>query len=365
MKIEKAQRNYGIDLLRIISMFFVLILHCYGQGGIIYHATQGTIQYKFSWMIEIIAYCAVNIFALISGYVMYDKKSVKLSSYINLWFQVVFYGLIFTILFQLIDTNLVVKKDLIISMLPVTKNLYWYFTAYTGLFLLMPFLNKAITNISNEALKKYFIIIIFGFSIYNTITDNFKLSLGYSVIWLVLLYIMGAILKKCEIAKNIKTHKLLIALFVLYLITFLYKIYAPDFKILDISITNGFFVNYTSPTVLGAAILYLLIFSRLKFNNMWERIIKYAAPSAFAAYLLNNQRFFWNNVMNGLFINISNRSIIIIFIYTFGFSIAFLIMAILVDRVRIRIFKLLKIQKISIKIQNTIHLLLNKIAAYI
>ena len=70
MKIEKAQRNYGIDLLRIISMFFVLILHCYGQGGIIYHATQGTIQYKFSWMIEIIAYCAVNIFALISGYVM-------------------------------------------------------------------------------------------------------------------------------------------------------------------------------------------------------------------------------------------------------------------------------------------------------
>ena len=250
-------------------------------------------------------------------------------------------------------------------MLPVTKNLYWYFTAYTGLFLLMTFLNKAITNISNEALKKYFIIIIFGFSIYNTITDNFKLSLGYSVIWLVLLYIMGAILKKCEIAKNIKTHKLLIALFVLYLITFLYKIYAPDFKILDISITNGFFVNYTSPTVLGAAILYLLIFSRLKFNNMWEKIIKYAAPSAFAAYLLNNQRFFWNNVMNGLFINISNRSIIIIFIYTFGFSIAFLIMAILVDRVRIRIFKLLKIQKISIKIQNTIHLLLNKIAAYI
>ena len=176
---------------------------------------------------------------------------------------------------------------------------------------------------------------------------------------------MGAILKKCEIAKNIKTYKLLIALFVLYLITFLYKIYAPDFKILDISITNGFFVNYTSPTVLGAAILYLLIFSRLNFNNVCEKIIKYAAPSAFAAYLLNNQRFFWNNVMNGLFINIANRSIIIIFIYTFGFSIAFLIMAILVDRVRIRIFKLLRIQKISIKIQNTIYLLLNKIANYI
>lgn len=29
----KSERNYGIDLLRIISMLYVVVLHSLGQGG--------------------------------------------------------------------------------------------------------------------------------------------------------------------------------------------------------------------------------------------------------------------------------------------------------------------------------------------
>lgn len=31
----KTKRNYGIDLLRFLSMFFVLILHSLGDGGLL------------------------------------------------------------------------------------------------------------------------------------------------------------------------------------------------------------------------------------------------------------------------------------------------------------------------------------------
>lgn len=48
----KDERNYGIDLLRVISMIFVLILHCLGHGGILYNTELNSPQYKFVWFIE-------------------------------------------------------------------------------------------------------------------------------------------------------------------------------------------------------------------------------------------------------------------------------------------------------------------------
>ena len=93
---EEDTRNYGIDMLRLIAMFFVVVLHCYGQGGILSTVVVDSQQYKIAWFIEIVAYCAVDIFALISGYVSYTEKEKRInySKYLNLWFQVVFYGLL-------------------------------------------------------------------------------------------------------------------------------------------------------------------------------------------------------------------------------------------------------------------------------
>lgn len=39
------ERNYGVDLLRIISMYLVIILHVLGQGGILSNATEFSLTY--------------------------------------------------------------------------------------------------------------------------------------------------------------------------------------------------------------------------------------------------------------------------------------------------------------------------------
>ena len=152
MKIDKAKRNYGIDLLRIISMFFVIILHCYGQGGLIYHVTQGTIQYKFSWMIEIIAYCAVNIFALISGYVAFysEGKKVDYSRYFELWFEVVFYGMLLNVIIGLVNPEYRLASNYISALMPVSGVMYWYFCAFTGLYVMKPLIDKGFSNLSED-----------------------------------------------------------------------------------------------------------------------------------------------------------------------------------------------------------------------
>ena len=73
----KNKRNYGIDFLRILAMFFVVILHSLGKGGLLDNTVVDSPQYKLVWFMEVCAYCAVNIFALISGYVSFKQKEIR------------------------------------------------------------------------------------------------------------------------------------------------------------------------------------------------------------------------------------------------------------------------------------------------
>ena len=349
------ERNYGIDALRIVSMFFVIILHCIGRGGILASSVVNSPQYKFAWILEIIAYCAVDIFALISGYVSYKKT--KLKSYINLWFMVVYYCLLIVLFYQITNPSIITSKDYIVSFFPVTNNSYWYFTAYTGLFVLKPLLDKAINNMDEVTLKKLFYVIIGIFSIYGTITKGFGLGKGYSVIWLIILYLLGAIMSKCEIGKKIKGYQVIIGLFILVLITYVTRIYwtgeivflKSNFNIL---VNAKTLVDYTSPSILGIAILLLIGFSKIKFNKGLQKVIAFGASSAFAVYLINTHYLVWNNYMLNLFKDLGNSSILVIAYTVIGFAILFVVGSILIDKVRIYLFKILKVNVIGEKLDN-------------
>ncbi|MDE5539382.1 MAG: acyltransferase [Bacilli bacterium] len=361
----KDKRNYGIDFLRILSMLFVVILHCLGRGGVLNTVILNSSQYKLAWFLEIVAYCAVDIFALISGYVAYTgkEKNTDYSKYIVLWLQVVFYGLLVTLIFNIWHPELVTSKDYLFAVLPVTKGLYWYFTAYTGLFIIMPILNKVIYSCNPKTLRKMFIAIILGFSIYDTFAKNFVLSNGYSVIWIILLYLLGGIMKKCEIGKNVRVYQALIGIIICYILTYLYKMYGFQNEFFDIN--KGLLINYTSPTVLGAAMFYLIGFSKINFPKIIQKVIKFTAPATFAVYLLNNQRFIWNYVMNLRFTYLYNASILRLGFDVMRFSIIFVVIAILIDKVRIYLFKVCHINDFARIIANLLNKVVTKLSAWI
>ena len=50
----KYERNYGIDLLRLVLMYMVCMLHTLGQGGILGVCQAGTVEYKEFWFLEIL-----------------------------------------------------------------------------------------------------------------------------------------------------------------------------------------------------------------------------------------------------------------------------------------------------------------------
>ena len=112
------KRNFNIDLFRILAAFLVTVLHVLGQGGILKSTSPTEINYWIAWLLEICAYCAVNCFALISGYVMVNK-TIKAKNILGLWFQVLFYSLLFTFLFFIFLPESRSGENLVFAVMPI------------------------------------------------------------------------------------------------------------------------------------------------------------------------------------------------------------------------------------------------------
>lgn len=364
---KHSERNYGIDLLRLIAMIFVVILHTLGSGGLLDNPLLGTFKYNTAWFMETFAYCAVDILILITGYISYRKTPRKniLNNYLNLWVQVFFYLVVITLLFQVFQPGLITRKAYVNMMFPVLTNQYWYFTTYTGLVVLIPVLDEALRRLSNKNLKVLFILLILLFAVYGVMRDSYGLNGGYSVIWFVILYFLGGIIKKCDLFKKINNKKILLIMIGLFVLSFLYIIINKDLIIADVYITNIFAVNYTSPTILLISIGYLCIFSRLKFNSKINKFIAFFAPTTFAIYLLNSNHILGAFLLENRFLAIWQDKTIIMVIKVIAFSLIFSLIAMLIDKVRIKIFNKLNVKKYTKIISEKISEFCIKISSYI
>lgn len=267
-------RNYGIDLLRILSMMMVVLLHILGNGGILSSTPSLSKNYYIAWFLEISAYCAVNCYALISGYVGINSH-YKYSNIIQLWLQVFFYTTLITLFFYHIaplqfDTNSWIK-----AFLPVTHNQYWYFTAYFCMFFFIPYFNILLNQCTKGQMTLLLLTMFLFFSILPTFcqTDLFQTANGYSFIWLCILYLTGGYIKKYY--SNISLHKRYI--FSLYLIcVFLTLITIYIFEFPGIPkpsfIQSGdFLCYYTSPTIVVAGICLLIFFCQFAFKHLFSK----------------------------------------------------------------------------------------------
>ena len=203
------ERNYGVDLLRIVAMYFVVIIHILSHGGILYNL-NGTAQYSIAWLIYSIVVSAVNIYILISGYVCYKDNEDELGykRYIKLWLQALFYSVLIRLCFG--KTGNI--KGILFSIFPITSNQWWFFSIYTALFFFSPIVNSYIRKSSDAEIKKTVGICLCVFCVYSTIVapiaDPFGISGGYSFIWFIMVYMVGAMIKKtgmlidCSLKKN-------------------------------------------------------------------------------------------------------------------------------------------------------------------
>lgn len=342
-------RNVGIDLLRVVAMFQVLVLHTLGRGEVLGAVRVGTPQYRFAWLLEMGAYGAANIFALISGYVSYtdEEKRVNFSNYIMLWLQVVFYSVGATLWFQWLHPDWVAPIDRVQMFLPVTFDLYWYFTAYTGVFLLMPILNAGIRHCSAALIRRLFFLMILLFSVFATFTQRFTFSGGYSFAWVLVLYVLGAAVKKGGVGQRMKAWQAGLGVLLCWAATWGWMLWGPTFTFWGFKVTPSTVASYLSPPVLIGSVFYLICFSKLRFPPRAAKVVSFLSAGSFAVYLLNCQKFVYTNWLGYRFQYLASRGLPEMALHVFGFSLLFLLGAILLDHVRIALFRLLRLRKLA------------------
>ena len=346
------KRNYGIDFLRCFSMFMVAMLHILGHGGILNNATSGSLNYGVAWFLETMAYCAVNCYALISGFVG-TKAKYRYTNIVMLWLQVVFYTILITFLFFVAFPGTVGLKDIITAVLPVTRYTYWYFSVYFGLFILMPILNAGVNALTEK--QAYITVFLLAgvfslcaiFSGVVVSADVFNLNSGYSVLWLCVLYIIGGCIGKYDMLKKIRSVYLGIGYAVCVIFTLAFKLVIEK---LGIGRGAGILINYISPTILISAVCLLGLFSRLKTNETAEKIIGFFAPASLGVYLIHDHPLIRAKLMHNRFESLTDKNAIVMAVSVIGLAVGIFIVCSLVDKLRIALFNKLRIKEFVSKI---------------
>lgn len=347
-----TERNHGIDFLRLVLMFMVCVLHVLGKGGVLASCQEGTLQYGLFWLLEVFVYCAVDGFALISGY-MATSKPLKPVKLVDMWFQVFFYSLILSLILILCGINTSFNARKIIQWsLPVTGNVFWYFTAYVPCFFAAPFFSKAICEMKETTAQKTFLIIILLFSGLGVLTDPFKSDNGYSAIWIMALYCIGALAKRIRLFETKKTAALLFLLLLSVLCAW------------GVFLLTGIqhLINFHSPTVLLTAIILVVLFSRMPLKL--SGISKLSSLS-FGIYLFQLNPVIWNTIIDGHLSFIASRPAALGVLYVFAFALMIFSAGLLVEAIRSKLAGLINLHSLSGHIVTAAESLLLKAAYFL
>ena len=282
------ERQSNIELLRIVVIIGVIILHYNGE-----YAFDVVAQTGINWWIlcslESVFICAVNVFVLITGYFLSctDKR--------NLWkaIELVVQVILFSSLRYLLDAALFGGafrfRGLIMAMIPND----YFVTLYIVLYLISPYINMVFDRLTQAQMRKMVFLLFLLFSAYPNFVDIFQIvtrrswnemssismfgSLGgYSIVNFVLMYSIGAYLRrgKCALCQW-KTCRLLL----------LWLVCVIGLIVWNYSTVSSCAWHYCNPLVIISAVCAFLLFKRIQIGSC--RIINTLAQGVFSVYLFH------------------------------------------------------------------------------
>lgn len=362
---QTLNRNYGIDLLRAVSMYMILVLHLVNHGDVIGTSNYMSSQYLASWFLSVICYCAVDCFAAISGYVGVDR-GFKWKRLFSLWCTVAFYSVGITIIFSIISPGSVSFRQWASAIAPIITDQYWYMTAYFGMLLFVPIMNSALNNLSREALFYFMITIIIVLCLMPNLTHfmdtSWGLKNGYSTLWLIIMYLMGGISNRMNIASKLRKSHLLLLFILSSIFIFLSKLIidGASLRILGKVRGGSTFIDYTSPFILLNAIILLLLFSRIKIqSHKCKRFISFISATALGVYLIHVHPLVWDQLYGSTSCAASFSPLIMTVTILFAAALIFLACSI-IEKVRQYVFRFLGISVLCEKMERIWLLCLEK-----
>lgn len=335
-EVSKTERSAGIDIYKILCMFFVIWFHFSDHGSIQITAND---EITFNWLVIAISRIFGGIcnctFVLCTGYFLCTKK-FNAERIIKLWLEVWFYSVVCGIIAFALKIEPLTKKSILTMLMPFTFNQYWFFTDYLILILLSPVINLLIEKMDKQ---QHLCLVAFCFLI-NTYFPTMGISHGIRKFdyMFFFLYILAAFFRKYSSELKLKNSTygwLGIACFILEIVS----IFVVRYKNTMVEKNSDFWIFIWGmeklPCVLTSVFLFLW-FSNLKIK--YNKFIGFLSSSLFSVYLLHIGRL-WKLFYRILFNNEHTYYTNYMFPQIILCSVTIFFSAILFDKVRIIIFE--------------------------
>lgn len=173
MVYQKKARNSNIEILRVISIFLIIMGHMVSQSGI-FDNLAGKVKFTVLFMGSA-SRIAVNIFLIIGVWFMVDSD-FKSSRIIKLYSELFLYSVTITLIMMLLGRT-EPTKDLLRGLMPFLGRALWFVSAYICLIALSPYL-KLILDLPQKKLTKLTIILFIMICFVSSLPDA---QMGYVV----------------------------------------------------------------------------------------------------------------------------------------------------------------------------------------
>ena len=299
---QKSERNMGVELFRIVSMILVILLHLMGHGGVRPYSDHLSTNYFITTFLETIGYCSVNCYAIISGFANVKTK-FKFRRFIHLWLETVVLLVGITAIIHFFVPSVEVEQDWWLNAIfPLARRELWYLCAYFFMYPLIPLLNKGLLSLNRW---QHIVVIIWLQvpTIFKLIrhTDNYVLGAGYSAIWLICLYVIGAYFRIYGAPKWAKWFVTLPVFFLSAFVAWFKMIYIEMQykeglveKASDLYEYRDDLISYVSPCMVIMATMLLIFFMQVKIRfKPTKVIISNLAKSTWGVFVIHVSSAFW------------------------------------------------------------------------
>jgi len=263
-------------------------------------------KYAIIWLIYTVTCCAVNCYALISGYVGVAAKESP-GRLIGYWLQVMFYSAGILLFFRLVFPDRVSAEDWLTYFAPVSKGVYWYFTAYFCVALFAPLLNGGLRSMQESVLRNALVIGFFLFSVIPLWSrkDQYFLNEGLSAFWIGYLYLIGGYIRLHgnKTAGYRCFRRLALPVFVICILTaWGWKIFSErGLFSLPKGMHEGQLINNTSPVIVLASLALLVFFEGIRIKEKAGKYCVQFSALTFGVYLIHDHPLIREHFLKGHF----------------------------------------------------------------
>ena len=296
-------RHYGLDLLRILAMFMIVLGHSVSHSYIKASVLPFEPRFIAAWLMLAFVLSATNCYVLISGYFLSARENINTSRAKNLLGLTFFYSVSMALILSTCGFDIRIRQ-LPQILLPVLTNTYWFITAYFGMFLIAPYINRLIAMLEKKDYVRLLATGMFLLCLWPTffITYLGKLSPLAWIGWFCYLYLLAGYIRKFGLPFK-KWH------YAAGYVFFSMMAFASKMALSYILLKHGgttegsaFLYEYNLVIMFPASVCLFMCFKEMSINSsLTQRTISEAAPLTLAVYLITEhfllRKELWNLIV--------------------------------------------------------------------